>query len=472
VAVDPHQSPPGREPRREPREARRQEVREELGSDKRLAAQPGAMSKGQGRRYSANQGWHPHRPKQARLRMLRPIIVLLALAAPGAGIAASNGTDSQAPSPPGGLTVTAARGQVVLRWNASSDKGGIARYAVWRREQPGSNWSQIGRTRALRYTDATVTGGVSYAYGVRAYDAAGNVSGSSVIVGVVAAGVAHSGASAAPGVVWKADASQPLWDEWASLGTQTECAVVTAPGQRSRRISVVTAGTSPSPTGKFYETRIRNGDDCSGSRSELGQGNPVKWTNRLFFSGQDRWMSWAMRLGRNFPTRTPAWQLVAQWKQTAAYPGGSDGSPIFEMDVFGGRWKINHASWDPTDQWNPAKGAHADYFGGSPVTGRWMKFTMHVVFSADQHVGVFELFGDMGDGRGWRTLVPFEHTPTLKRDVGGTWHPIPDHVRLGIYRDSAAYSANTYADYAGFTVATTRAAAERRAFGRTASGHR
>jgi hypothetical protein len=37
---------------------------------------------------------------------------------------------------------------------------------------------------------------------------------------------------------------------------------------------------------------------------------------------------------------------------------------------------------------------------------------------------------------------------------------------LGIYRDPV-YTANTYADYAGFTVATTRLAAQASAFGRS-----
>lgn len=270
--------------------------------------------------------------------------------------------------------------------------------------------------------------------------------------------------------MWKADASRPLASEWAEFSTQGQCGVLTAPGRISQRVSVVDDGTSPSPTGRFYRISIRGTDNCWGSRSELGQGNPVKWTDRLFFNGQAVWMSWAVRLARGFPIFSNAWQAVAQWKQTAAYPGGSGGSPIFELDVFNGRWSINHTSWDPTDQFDRAEGSHREYFARA-VTGRWVKFTLHVVFSADPAVGVFELFGDMADGRGWRTLVRFEHTATLKRDVGGTGLPIPDHLRLGIYRDPAAYSANTHVDDAGFTVATTRAAAQASAFGQSPPGH-
>jgi Polysaccharide lyase len=281
-------------------------------------------------------------------------------------------------------------------------------------------------------------------------------------------------------IVWTADGSHSLAGEWASLATQDQCSVNTALGLASSRVAVVKDATSPSRSGRFYRIGIVDRDNCGGERAELAQGNPMKWSSRLFFAGQDRWISWAVRLGPSFPTTTWGWQVISQWKQTVGYPGGSyGGSPKFAMEVEGGHWYMDFTSYDPSDQWNPSKGAHRVAFGGRPVTGRWVRFTMHVVFSDDPNVGRFTLFGDMGDGLGWRTLVGLERTPTLLMDVPGTKLPVPSHMRIGIYRDASAYSANTSIDFAGVTVATSRQAAQGNAFGgqagqavRAAQGHR
>jgi hypothetical protein len=95
---------------------------------------------------------------------------------------------------------------------------------------------------------------------------------------------------------------------------------------------------------------------------------------------------------------------------------------------------------------------------------------MHVVFGDTANVGRLALYGDMGDGHGWRTLLGLERTPTLLMDVPGTGLPVPSHMRIGIYRDASAYSANTSIDFAGLTVATSRQAAEASAFG-SQGGH-
>jgi hypothetical protein len=288
------------------------------------------------------------------------------------------------------------------------------------------------------------------------------------VLPLAAAAALAAPAAAQASVTWKADAGQPLASEWASLSTQTECAVVTKTGQTSQRVSQVSDSSSPSPTRKEYRTKVVNGDNCYGERSELGQGNPVKDPARLFQNGQDRWISFAVRLAPNFQTNVSRWQTLVQLKQTSGY-GGEDGSPVLAMEQWGGNWRINHTSGDERDQWNSAKGAHSHAFAPA-VAGRWVRYTMHVVFSPSQSTGLFALYGDMGDGRGMRTLVAPEHTPTLKLDTVGsgsrsaTNKPIPSHVRMGIYRDPTGYSANTYADYAGFTAASTRAEAERSAF--------
>lgn len=81
--------------------------------------------------------------------------------------------DTIAPSVPAGLAVTTATSTAVsLSWGASTDTGGsgLAGYHIYR------NGVQIGTTSGLTYTDSSVTGWVTYAYTVSAYDNAGNVS--------------------------------------------------------------------------------------------------------------------------------------------------------------------------------------------------------------------------------------------------------------------------------------------------------
>ena len=87
-----------------------------------------------------------------------------------------------APTAPGGLSAAGGAGQVTLRWSASSDDVGVAGYNVWRRSNPGTDWSRIAQTGSLSYTNTALTAGAGYAYAVRAYDATGKVSASSAIV--------------------------------------------------------------------------------------------------------------------------------------------------------------------------------------------------------------------------------------------------------------------------------------------------
>lgn len=82
--------------------------------------------------------------------------------------------DSTAPTVPAGLVssnVTAT--SATLSWTASTDNVGVVGYRVFR------NGAQIGTTAATSYTDSGLSPSTLYAYTVRAYDAAGNVSANS-----------------------------------------------------------------------------------------------------------------------------------------------------------------------------------------------------------------------------------------------------------------------------------------------------
>jgi len=87
--------------------------------------------------------------------------------------------DSTAPSIPAGLAASGVTASsATLTWSASTDNVGVAGYRIYR------NGNQIGSTASLNYTDSGLAASTSYAYTVRAYDAAGNVSASSAALTV------------------------------------------------------------------------------------------------------------------------------------------------------------------------------------------------------------------------------------------------------------------------------------------------
>jgi chitodextrinase len=80
------------------------------------------------------------------------------------------GGDTQAPTGPASLSATPTSSTTVqLSWPAAADNVGVAGYRVYR------GGSQIAQLSALSYTDTGLTPSTTYAYQVRAYDAAGNV---------------------------------------------------------------------------------------------------------------------------------------------------------------------------------------------------------------------------------------------------------------------------------------------------------
>jgi hypothetical protein len=209
---------------------------------------------------------------------------------------------------------------------------------------------------------------------------------------------------------------------------------------------------------------LRDGDDSYGARAELGQAMPSvsRYKRRLFRAGQERWIAMQYYLPTSWPT-ADTWQTVFQIKPVT--PGG--GGPTVSFDA--GRDKLRFYGNDNT--WGSSAGAVRD--GAGPLTqgsyamtkGRWIKLTWHIVFSADPKVGSLEVFGDLADGRGMRTLVPRRRRATMKY-LDGAMDPV--HLRVGIYRDpTMTATAKLYVD--GLTVATTRAAAEANAYGRRRS---
>ncbi len=91
-------------------------------------------------------------------------------------------SDTQPPTAPSGLTVTAGANQNLLGWTASTDNVGVTAYLIERCQGAScSSFGQIGTSGIAMYIDSTAVAGTSYSYRVRARDAVPNYSGYSNI---------------------------------------------------------------------------------------------------------------------------------------------------------------------------------------------------------------------------------------------------------------------------------------------------
>jgi hypothetical protein len=255
-------------------------------------------------------------------------------------------------------------------------------------------------------------------------------------------------------VLWKADAESTMAEEWASNSSIP--AAVSPPNPDPSRIA---QNTFRAQGQRSYRFEMRAGDDSYGARAELGQGMPTiaRYEDRWFHAGEDRWIAMQYYLPAEWPS-DDTWQTIMQLKPV----DGGGGGPSIGLDAGGNKLKIygNSNTWGST-QGNFFDGAGSLAGGAYPLTkGHWIKLTWHVVFSADPAVGSLEVFGDLGDGGGMRTLAPRHNRATMKY-LNGAMDPA--HLRVGIYRDpTMTATANLFVD--GVTVATTRAAAEANAY--------
>jgi hypothetical protein len=79
--------------------------------------------------------------------------------------------DAESPGPPSSLEAAVISfSRVDLSWSAATDNAGVAGYRIYRDDE------QIGTTTDTAFSDTSCQSATSYAYTVRAYDAAGNLS--------------------------------------------------------------------------------------------------------------------------------------------------------------------------------------------------------------------------------------------------------------------------------------------------------
>ena len=255
-------------------------------------------------------------------------------------------------------------------------------------------------------------------------------------------------------VLWKADAESALASEWASNSSEPAAASPAKPDA-----SRIAASGFRAQGRRSYRFELRDGDQSYGERAELGQAMPNRAGDerRWFLAGQERWIAMQYYLPAIWPT-DDTWQTVFQIKPVS--PGG--GGPNIGLDAGRNRLMFygNSNAWGST--------AGNVFLGSGPLPGRgyrlrrgrWIKLTWHIVFSADPVVGSLEVFGNLADGTGMRTLVRQRKRATMKYHDGAM---DPVHLRAGIYRDPAIRTTSQlFVD--GITVATTRAAAEANAY--------
>lgn len=97
-------------------------------------------------------------------------------------------TDTEAPSVPGSVSATAVGStQVNLKWNASADNVGVAKYNVYRGN------TKIATVTTTSYGDTGLNAGTKYSYYVTAEDAAGNVSAKSTTASATTAKATRRG---------------------------------------------------------------------------------------------------------------------------------------------------------------------------------------------------------------------------------------------------------------------------------------
>ncbi len=96
---------------------------------------------------------------------------------------AGGSSDTLAPSTPANVSISLTGGLPKLTWSASTDAVGVAGYSILRSTSGGLG-PEIALAPTTSWTDTTIQEGTTYTYAIEAYDAAGNLSGASVLKSV------------------------------------------------------------------------------------------------------------------------------------------------------------------------------------------------------------------------------------------------------------------------------------------------
>jgi hypothetical protein len=188
--------------------------------------------------------------------------------------------------------------------------------------------------------------------------------------------------------------------------------------------------------GPFRRMTARDGDLFHGDseRAELGDSDytPTRGHLDTFFlyeAGTRRVTSFWIRLPPDFPIDTDDWQVVMQMKETDPATN-TDGTPVISLQATQGQWELKQSL-------SPGPSNDTRVLWDSPATvGIWTHIVVDATYSSDPAKGLFQI--TIGEARS-----PVFHTYTLKHEISPPGpglrpgEPIPSHLRLGIYHDTA-----------------------------------
>lgn len=210
----------------------------------------------------------------------------------------------------------------------------------------------------------------------------------------------------------QASSQTPLWSAGYESGTLNEFAY-----SPWNSVPVAPSVTTSAHKGAYAGSYTIPG---AGARSEN-----IPNITLQFNEGDDRWITYATKLGSTVPLATKNWQVVGQIKNDGY------GSPPLELAIdngqfiFGGGW-----GWPGTD--NPTTPKMSTRNVGAAVANTWDTWLIHVHFSSDPNVGTVDLWRNGNQLiNGWKP-------------IGGTLYP--DHfsyLKLGYYRSTAITTAGT-----------------------------
>lgn len=189
-------------------------------------------------------------------------ITVQSVTATGASVSIDYGPDAIAPSAVVGPTATASAtstsSSVTVQWGAATDNRGVAGYRVYR------GGMVVGTVTTLSYADASVVGGVSYTYGVEAFDGAGNTGPRSSVT-ITAAVPDSTAPTAVTGLTASANKSRTVTLRW-NASTDAGGAVTYTISRAGRSWTSSTVSTTDKPgRGTFTYTVVAR--DAAGNAS-------------------------------------------------------------------------------------------------------------------------------------------------------------------------------------------------------------
>lgn len=385
--------------------------------------------------------------------------------------ATAQNTASTAPTSP---TVTTDIDNCALVWVAFSDSGSGSvtpptGFTV--RGTSTGGFAAADNTQTSAGATGTKAGSIGSSYkwiaGIIALPPAtvapsGSSSGFWGVKGSIVAGGGGGGVPSGT-TVWKGDGTAALNTQWADISNNDNSGGNETSGSYTFPTSRCSFDTSFYPSGLSTSIKFQvfDGDNSYGERSELGQGNPFRddWdvddgnnkagagNPHMWYKGDDYWIASQIFVPTGFPT--PSWQAIHQFKHI----DDGDGGPLILglTDTGSGpnwEWSVSNSP-----DYTVSNLTTIEDFDATDSFNRWNQFLVHIVFSDDNTVGLYDVYADF-DGTGLVNIVPETHNYTMCKDFS-TGILKPSHARIGIYRNPTVSTTSTLW-IAGYNVATTK----------------